>query len=80
MLQRTLECTTVAGQIWEFMDGELPTERTSAVRLHLDGCTGCSAQLEYRRAFLDAIHASIGSRKTPPALRERVLTALFAAV
>jgi len=80
MAPRTLECSTIASQIWEFMDGELPTERTRAVGLHLGSCAGCKAQLEYRRAFLDAAHASIGSQKTPPELRERVLKALFAAV
>ena len=79
MAPRSIECNTFTRQIWDYMDGELPVERSAAVGLHLGGCTSCRAQLEYRQAFLDAIHAEIGSQKTPPALRERVLTALFAA-
>jgi mycothiol system anti-sigma-R factor len=79
MAPATLECRTVAGEIWAYMDGELSTERADAMRVHFDGCAGCTAQLEYRQVFMDAIHESISSQKTPPALREKVLTALFAA-
>lgn len=73
-----LDCRMVLRQLWEYLDGELDTERERAVREHLDLCARCYPHYDFEKAFLQAIAASRDTASAPASLRARVEQALRA--
>jgi anti-sigma factor (TIGR02949 family) len=72
----SVSCGDVEECLWEFLDGELASGMTSAVRVHLGGCPNCRVRRDARHALLAAV-ARCGQAETAPrALRERVAQAL----
>lgn len=51
----------------------LPEEENTRVREHLAGCRECRAELEWLRASVDALPASVPQIEPPPELKERVM-------
>lgn len=47
-----IDCRTVMKRLWEYLDGELPSEDASALREHLAHCARCYPQYRYQLAFL----------------------------
>lgn len=72
----TLNCRDAMAVLWDYLDGELSTEREAAVRSHLEVCRPCLGHHEFERAFLDAVATARTSDPAPPALRQRVTDAL----
>jgi anti-sigma factor RsiW len=40
-----MQCDSASEMLDAYLDGELPLERSAAIREHLNGCTPCSAQI-----------------------------------
>ncbi|HJU66480.1 MAG TPA: zf-HC2 domain-containing protein [Gemmatimonadaceae bacterium] len=73
-----LDCDAVMRQLWDYLDGELTSERVAAIREHLALCARCYPQLEFERTFLDTLARVRREHSNPERVRERVLTALRA--
>src|SRR5437588_7068408 len=53
--------------------GALPEEEGARVREHLATCRDCQAELEWLRAAVDALPASVPQVEPPPELEARVM-------
>jgi anti-sigma-K factor RskA len=53
--------------------GALSQDESARVREHLAGCRECRAELEWLRAAVDALPASVPQIEPPPELRTRVM-------
>lgn len=54
-----IDCRSVMMRLWEYLDGELQPEDTSALREHLGHCARCYPQYRHRLAFLALVsHAA----------------------
>lgn len=45
-------CGSAMRELRDYLDAELPADRTAQIRLHLAMCTGCAAHMRFCRAFL----------------------------
>lgn len=71
-----LDCESVMRQLWDYLDGELTSDRKAAIRTHLELCKRCHPQYEFEQAFLDAVAASGPAHSDPDRLRAKLLAAL----
>lgn len=68
-----IDCVEALAKLYEYLDGELPSDDTEAVRHHMEVCQGCYPFLQFCSSFQDALHrASHGQTNAPPALRSRI--------
>jgi len=68
-----LEHRDFAESLGAYALGALPKEECARVREHLVSCRECRAELEWLRAGVDALPASVPQVEAPPELRERVM-------
>ena len=73
-----MNCQEAMAVLWDYLDGELSTEREAAMRWHLEVCAPCLKHHAFERAFLDAVATARRSDAASPVLRERVTKALQA--
>lgn len=71
-----IDCRTAMRELWEYLDNELPAERTEQIRLHLATCTGCHEHMQFCRTFLEQIDMPQVSADAVTTLRARVQEAL----
>lgn len=71
-----LDCESVMRQLWDYLDGELTTDRKSVIRTHLELCKRCHPQYRFEQSFLDAVAASAPAHSNPDRLRAKLLAAL----
>ncbi len=76
MTATPIDCRSAMRELWDYLDDELPPARTQQIREHLATCTGCSAHVEFCRAFLAQIDMTPVAASELGALRERVQIAL----
>jgi anti-sigma factor (TIGR02949 family) len=73
-----LDCGTVVRRLFDYLDGELSSEREAAMRSHLAVCARCYPHYDFERRFLEALAATREDRPAPETLRARVLESLRA--
>ncbi|MCY7380142.1 MAG: zf-HC2 domain-containing protein, partial [Gemmatimonadaceae bacterium] len=73
-----LDCESVMRQLWDFLDGELTSDRMAAIRAHLALCKRCYPQYQFEESFLAAVAARRRHHSDPQRLRARVADALEA--
>lgn len=71
-----IDCRSAMRELWDYLDSELPAERTEQIRLHLASCTGCHEHMQFCRAFLAQIDMPLVSADAVTSLRARVQDAL----
>ena len=71
-----IDCRSAMRELWDYLDDELPVERTAQIHEHLRTCTGCHEHMEFCRAFLAQIEMPTVSAGAVSGLRERVEDAL----
>ena len=71
-----IDCRSAMRELWDYLDNELPAERTEQIRLHLATCTGCHEHMEFCRAFLQQIELPSVPALAVAELRGRVQDAL----
>ena len=59
------DCQDVIRQLWEYLDGELPTGDAEEIREHLEDCAHCNPQYEFQLRFLDALVKAYAAREVP---------------
>lgn len=73
-----LDCEAVMRQLWDYLDGELTTERALQLAAHLSACQRCHPQMAFEQAFLAVLAASRRTVVPSPMLRQRVMATLQA--
>lgn len=58
-------CDSIRGRLHAFLDGELAGAEHALVKLHLDDCAGCGAELEDYRALGSALRAGVEPAAVP---------------
>ncbi len=62
-----VSCQEVIGQMWDYLDGELPAERAAAIADHLAECARCYPQYRFEYAFLAAVARQRAQGPSPSA-------------
>lgn len=73
-----LDCDTVMRQLWDYLDGELTTERALQLAAHLTTCQRCHPQMAFEQAFLTVLASTRSAGGHASALRQRVMAMLAA--
>lgn len=74
-----VDCQHVMKRLWEYLDGELPSEDVTALREHLAVCARCYPQYRFQLTFLATV-ARAGAATTPrPAFVQRLRAVLASA-
>ena len=76
MIAARIDCQSAIKELWDYLDDELPAERTAQIRAHLASCTGCETHVQFCRAFLTHIDMPIVSATQLAALRDKVRVTL----
>lgn len=71
-----MPCDQVMDRLWDYLDGELDNETSERIHEHLEVCSRCFPQYDFRRAFKELIQRS-GEGPVPPGLRRRIFEALL---
>lgn len=71
-----LDCRSAMQQLWDYVDGELTSERMQSVRRHLDECAHCHPNAEFAERFLAALHSTRDERPCPQEVRAKVMATL----
>ena len=71
-----IDCRSAMRELWDYLDDELPAERTEQIRQHLATCHGCSAHVKFCRAFLVQIDTAPVPLSEVERLRDKVSRAL----
>lgn len=67
-----MNCDDAVEHLYSYLDGELTAETETAVRGHLEDCSGCSGQFECERAFLRFLEARAKAQCAPEPLKRRI--------
>ena len=68
-----ISCREAIGQLWDYLDGELPAERMEEIAEHLAECVRCYPVYRFAFAFLEALARQRDRLPGPPqALVHRV--------
>lgn len=73
-----IDCASAMRELWDYLDDELPVERSEQIRAHLATCEGCRDHVNFCRAFLRRIDTAPVRSDDVARLRDRVATALRA--
>ena len=68
-------CTEAITSLYEYLDGELTTERRADIQQHLDDCSPCFEAFDFE-AELRIVVAQKCREQVPDSLKERVTAAL----
>jgi anti-sigma factor (TIGR02949 family) len=66
------DCEDVLGQLFEFIDRELPADEAASVRAHIGECGFCTSAERADRAFIECVRAKLLGSRVPPDLTERI--------
>lgn len=61
-----VSCREVIEELWDYLDGELPTERMEDLAAHLAECARCYPQYRFEFAFLEAVARQRDRLPGPP--------------
>ncbi|HEX7187585.1 MAG TPA: mycothiol system anti-sigma-R factor [Actinomycetes bacterium] len=71
-------CSEVLDRVYEYLDGELDSERKHVVKEHLEECSPCLKEFGLEEAVKAIVKRSC-SDPAPPELRAKVLSHIAAA-
>lgn len=73
---KRIPCERVLPRLWEYIDGELTPERREEIRAHLEVCSRCFPQYDFRRAFRTFLRRQ-ATQPVPTNLRRRIFERLL---
>jgi len=77
LVDPNISCHEAVRWVWDYLDGEVGTERARVIREHLDGCENCRKHFNFEGAFLRTISRLIDDGVTDAdLLRSRIVRAL----
>jgi anti-sigma factor (TIGR02949 family) len=65
-------CEKTLGYLDAYISNELTVETNHEVLRHLDGCTGCSAELDARTRLRSRLQTAVKAQSVPPELQVRI--------
>jgi anti-sigma factor (TIGR02949 family) len=74
-----VDCQRVLERVYEFIDHELDTASSDAIRTHLVACEPCLERFDVEQAVKALVRQHCGGDQAPNKLREKVLGQLAAA-
>ena len=72
-----IDCRSAMRELWDYLDNELPADRTEQIRVHLATCIGCHEHMQFCRSFLQQIELPTVPIDHVALLRGRVREALL---
>ena len=72
-------CEQVLERVYQFIDDELDTASSDAIRTHLVACEPCLERFDVEQAVKALVHKRCGGDQAPSHLRQRVLGRLAVA-
>jgi anti-sigma factor (TIGR02949 family) len=76
-LPNEIDCDDALDRLYEYLDGELTSERAADVRRHLERCRHCFEISHFETAYLRFLQARARARGAPEALKRRILERLL---
>ncbi len=76
MNAQEIDCLSVLGLLWDYLDHELASDVDESIRQHLATCTGCTEHIAFCRSFLDLLAAAPIEARDVASVRQRVWTAI----
>ncbi|MEX2526241.1 MAG: zf-HC2 domain-containing protein [Gemmatimonadota bacterium] len=73
-----LTCQEALERLYEFLDGELPSQEMELVEAHFHVCSRCYPVLQFESAFLEVLERVRGRETCPSELRSRLMSTLEA--
>lgn len=70
-----IDCTKVLHALYEFLDGELTSERRAHIEVHLNGCPHCFSAFDFEAELRILVRSRL-QVEVPPSLRQRIVHAL----
>ncbi len=70
---QTIDCQEVMERLYEYLDGELTSERAAEVKAHLEDCRQCTALSNFEETFIRFLEVRTRTRKAPEELKKRIL-------
>ena len=70
---RQIDCQEVAELLYEYLDGELTSQRADEVKAHLADCSPCTALRTFEEAFVQFLEARTRARGAPETLKRQIL-------
>jgi len=68
-----VDCAKALAEIYEYIDGEMDTERLEAVQSHIDGCSHCLGEYGVEQEIKTLVARSCACSGAPEELRQRIL-------
>ncbi len=72
-LPQSIDCQEVMERLYEYLDGELTSERTAEVKTHLEDCRPCTALSSFEETFIRFLEVRTRTRNAPEELKKRIL-------
>jgi anti-sigma factor (TIGR02949 family) len=69
-------CDHVIAKLWEYLDGSLDQLRSDEVRRHLDICTRCFPEFDFRRAYITFMRRC-KAEEVPAELRRQIFAMML---
>ena len=70
---QAIGCQEVLERLYEYLDGELTSERAAEVKGHLAACPPCAALTSFEHTFIRFLEARTRTRRAPDELKKRIL-------
>jgi mycothiol system anti-sigma-R factor len=75
MVDGEVDCSSVVGELYTFLDGELTEAKRVEITRHVHGCVNCHEVIEFH-AELKMVIADKCRERVPDQLRERIARVL----
>jgi mycothiol system anti-sigma-R factor len=72
-----MPCEHVLDRLWEYLDSELTVADEAKVQEHLEICSRCYPQYDFRRAYFEYTRRLQQREQAPPELRRRLFQRLM---
>lgn len=72
------ECTEVVLHVWDYLDGQLNLDATTALQAHIAVCPQCYEYQLFQESYLNAVAALRGRSAAPWRIKARVFASLAA--
>src|SRR4051812_34990844 len=70
-----IDCTKAMHALYEFLDGELTSERRQYIEYHLDGCPRCFSAFDFEAELRIVVRSRLRT-EVPPELMARIALAI----
>ncbi len=67
------DCSEVLNRIFEYLDGEMGSEDTKRIRVHLDECAPCLSEYDLDVAVKALVRRSMAMEAAPERLRTQIM-------